>query len=478
VAQNPSGGDGRGWMEHAMPNDAVNAKLRADLRGQLFEPSDAGYADARQLYNAMIDKRPHMIARCADVADVITAVNFGRENDLLIAVRGGGHSGPGLGSCNDGLVIDLSAMKGVRIDPAARTVRVLAGCTQGDVDHATHAFGLAVPAGIVSTTGISGLTLGGGHGYLSRKHGLTIDNLLEADVVLADGSFVTASSTQNADLFWALRGGGGNFGVVTSFLFQAHPVRMVYAGPIFWEIKHARHVMQWYRDFLPTAREELCSFLGLKAVPSTDPFPREIWGKKIVTLISCYNGTAEDGEEAMRPIRKELPASILDWVGPMPFPAIQSLFDPLLPKGLQWYWKGAFIKSLPDAAIHVHLENAATSPTELSVVHLYPLDGAVQRVPRNATAWGTRDATWSMVIAGIDPDPKKAPMLRTWGRSYWEAVQPYSADGGYVNFMMDDEGEAHLRASYGGNFERLAALKAKYDPTNLFRCNQNIRPRC
>ncbi|HEX2334958.1 MAG TPA: FAD-dependent oxidoreductase, partial [Hyphomicrobiaceae bacterium] len=230
-----------------MPNDAANAKLRADLRGQLFEPSDAGYAEARQLYNAMIDKRPLMIARCADVADVITAVNFGRENDLLIAVRGGGHSGPGFGSCDDGLVIDLSAMKGVRIDPAARTVRVLAGCTQGDVDHATHAFGLAVPAGIVSTTGISGLTLGGGHGYLSRKHGLTIDNLLEADVVLADGSFATASSTQNADLFWALRGGGGNFGVVTSFLFQAHPVRMVYAGPIFWEIKHARQVMQWYR---------------------------------------------------------------------------------------------------------------------------------------------------------------------------------------------------------------------------------------
>jgi hypothetical protein len=463
-------------MEDIVLSTATIAKFKDSLRGPVIQPQDAAFDEARQLYNAMIDKRPRMIALCADMADVIAAVNFGRDNGLLIAVRGGGHSGPGLGSCNDGLVIDLSAMKGVRVDPANRTVRVLAGCTQGDVDHATHAFGLAIPAGIVSTTGISGLTLGGGHGYLSRKHGLTIDNLLEADVVLADGRVVTASSTQHEDLFWALRGGGGNFGVVTSFLFRTHPVRMVYAGPIFWEVKQARHVMQWYRDFLPTAPEELCSFLGLKAVPSTQPFPRELWGRKIVTLISCYNGTPENGERAMQPIRQQLPGAILDGVGPMPFPVIQSLFDALLPKGLQWYWKGAFVKELPDVAIDAHLDYAARSPSELSVMHLYPVDGAVQGVPSDATAWHARDATWSMVIAGIDPDPKQAAALRSWGRSYWEAVQPYGTGGGYVNFMMDDEGEARLRATYGDNFERLVALKTKFDPDNLFRCNQNIQP--
>ena len=459
-----------------MLSDAGIAKFKADLRGQLIEPQDQGYDDARALYNGMIDKRPRMIVRCANAADVISAVNFGRDNNLLIAIRGGGHNGPGLGSCDDGLVIDLSAMKGVRVDPASRTVRVAPGCTQGDVEHATHAFGLAVPAGIVSTTGIAGLTLGGGTGYLTRKHGLTIDNLIEADVVLADGRFVTASGTENQDLFWALRGGGGNFGVVTSFLFRAHPASMVYAGPIMWEIKHARQVMQWYRDFLPKAPVELCSFLGVKTVPSTEPFPKEIWGKKIVTLISCYNGSAEDGEKAFAPIRKELPAAILDWAGPMPFPAIQSLFDGLLPKGLQWYWKGAYVKELPDKAIDVHLEYAMEAPSELSLVHLYPIDGAVHRVGKDETAWSCRDATWSMVIAAIDPDPAKAGALKRWGRAYWEAVNPFTTGGGYVNFMMGDEGDARLKATYGGNFDRLTAAKRKYDPNNLFRVNQNIAP--
>jgi len=456
--------------------DTEIANFKVGLRGQLIEPKDGGYEEARALYNGMIDKRPRMIARCANVADVISAVNFGRDNDLLIAIRGGGHNGPGLGSCDDGLVIDLSAMKGVRVDPASRTVRVDPGCTQGDVEHATHAFGLAVPAGIVSTTGIAGLTLGGGTGYLTRKHGLTIDNLIEADVVLADGRFVTASSTQNQDLFWALRGGGGNFGVVTSFLFRAHPVSMVYAGPIMWGIEHARQVLQWYRDFLPKAPLDLGVFAGVKTVPSTDPFPKEIWGKKIVALIGAYNGSAADGEKAFAPMRKELPAPILDWVGPMPFPAIQSLFDPLMPKGLQWYWKGAYVKELSDKAIDVHLEYAAESPSELSLVHLYPIDGAVHRVGTDETAWSCRDATWSMVIAAIDPDPAKASQLKRWGRAYWEAVGPYTTGGGYVNFMMGDEGDARIKATYGGNFDRLTAVKRKYDPNNVFRVNQNIKP--
>jgi FAD/FMN-containing dehydrogenase len=456
--------------------EAQIAEFRQGLRGSVIEPKDPEYDAARALYNGMIDKRPRLIARCVDVADVIAAVNFGRDNNLLIAIRGGGHNGPGLGSCDDGLVIDLSAMKGVRVDPEARTARVGPGCTQGDVDHACSAFGLAVPAGIVSTTGIAGLTLGGGTGYLTRKHGLTIDSLIEADVVLADGRFVKASKTQNEDLFWGLRGGGGNFGVVTSFLFKAHPAGMIYGGLIMWEIKHARQVMQWYRQFLPKAPLDLGVFVGVKTVPSTDPFPRDIWGKKIAALIGAFNGTAAEGEKAFAPIRKELPKPILDWVGPMPFTAIQSLFDPLMPKGLQWYWKGAYVKELPDAAIDVHLAYAAEAPSELSLVHLYPIDGAVHRVASDETAWSCRDATWSMVIAAIDPDPAKADALKRWGRAYWQAVSPYTTGGGYVNFMMGDEGEARIKATYGGNFERLTALKRKYDPNNLFRVNQNIKP--
>jgi hypothetical protein len=456
--------------------DAEIAGFKTGFRGQVVEPKDEGYDEARALYNGMIDKRPRIIARCADVADVMAAVNFGRDNDLLIAIRGGGHNGPGLGSCDDGLVIDLSPMKGVRVDPASGTVRVGPGCTQGDVEHATHAFGLAVPAGIVSTTGIAGLTLGGGTGYLTRKHGLTIDNLIEADVVLADGRFVTTSATQNEDLFWSLRGGGGNFGVVTSFVFRAHPASMVYGGPIMWDIKHARQVMQWYRDFLPKAPLDLGVFVGIKTVPSTEPFPKEIWGKKIVALIGAYNGSAKVGEKAFAPIRKELPAAILDWVGPMPFPVLQSLFDGLLPKGLQWYWKGAYVKELPDQAIDVHLEYAGQAPSELSLMHLYPIDGAVHRVGETETAWSCRDATWSMVIAGIDPDPAKADALKRWGRSYWEAVNPYTTGGAYVNFMMGDEGDARIKATYGGNFDRLTQIKRKYDPNNLFRVNHNIKP--
>ena len=450
-------------------------KFMTNLRGQLIQPDDKDYESARKLYNAMIDKRPALIARCVDVADVITAVHFGRDNNLLVAIRGGGHNGPGLGSCDDGLVIDLSLMKGVRVDPQNRTVRVGPGCMQGDVDHAGHAFGQAVPAGIVSTTGIAGLTLGGGHGYLTRKPGLTIDNLLEADVVLADGSFITASAKKNEDLFWALRGGGGNFGVVTSFLFRTHPVGNVYGGPIFWDQSEARLIMQWYRDFIPQAPEDLSSFFGMKTVPSTEPFPKELWGKRICALISCYSGPAEKAEEAFKPIRNDLPAPIFDAVGTLPFTALQTMFDPLLPPGFQWYWKGDFVKELPDEAIDAHIEHAALTPSELSLMHLYPIDGAVHRVKSNETAWNCRDATWSMVIAGIDPDPSKAEALTKWARGYWEAVHSYTLGGGYVNFMME-EGEDRIKATYKDNYDRLVEVKRKYDPENLFRVNQNIKP--
>jgi FAD/FMN-containing dehydrogenase len=451
------------------------SKLSEKMRGSVITPSSNEYDAARKVYNGMIDRRPTAIVRCADVADVTAAVNFARQDGLTVAIRGGGHNGAGLGVCDQGLVIDLSPMKGVRVDPANCTVRVEPGCTQGDVDHASHAFGLAVPAGIVSTTGIAGLTLGGGTGYLTRKYGLTIDNLLEADVVLADGSFATVNVSHREDLFWALRGGGGNFGVVTSFVFQAHPVSTVYAGPIFWDAKDARRVMQWYREFLPQAPSELCPFLGLKTVPSTDPFPKELWGKKICALISCYSGPMEQAEEATKPIRQELPQPILDWMGPMPFPALQSLFDPLLPTGFQWYWKGDFVKELSDKAIDAHLEWAAKAPSELSLMHLYPIDGAVHRMGQNETAWGFRDATWSMVIAGIDPDPAKANALTTWAKGYWEAVHPYTLGGAYVNFMMD-EGVDRIKATYRDNYVRLTEVKRKYDPDNFFHINQNIRP--
>ncbi len=452
------------------------AALRVSLRGSIIASGDPGYDEARKVYNGMIDKRPRMIARCVDAADVITAVNFCREQGLLLAIRGGGHNGPGLGSCDDGLVIDLSMMRSVRVDPANRTVRVDAGCTSGDVDHATHAFGLAVPFGIVSTTGVAGLTLGGGTGYLTRKYGLTIDNLLEVDIVLADGSFARASKSEHPDLFWALRGGGGNFGVVVSFLFQAHPVDTVYAGPIFWEATHAVAVMRAYRDFLPTAPEELGAFVGLKTVPSLDPFPRDYWGRRACAVISSYNGPAADGAKLMARLLETLPPPIFNWMGEMPFPSIQALFDPFFPKGLQWYWKGDFVKSLPDEAIEMHIAQAANAPSELSLVHLYPIDGAVHRVPKDATAWNTRDATWSMVIAGIDADPKQADALKTWGRAYWKAIHPFNLEGGYVNFMMDDEVQGRVQATYGDNYSRLASIKSKYDPDNLFRVNQNILP--
>ena len=454
---------------------AIEAFERS-FRGRLIRPGDPDYDAARALYNGMIDKKPALIARCTDAADVIAAVNFARDTKQLVAVRGGGHNGPGLGSCNDGLVIDLSQLKSVRVDPAQRLVRVDPGCTSGDVDHATHAFGLAVPFGIVASTGVAGLTLGGGTGYLTRAFGLTIDNLVECDVVLADGTFVTTSAEQHPDLFWALRGGGGNFGVVTSFVFRAHPVSNVFAGPIFWLAKDASRVMRAYRDFMATAPEQLGIFVGLKTVASVDPFPREHWGQRACAIIGAYNGSAEEAQRVLAPLLDSLPAPIFNWMNTVPLPAMNALFDPFFPKGLQWYWKGDYVKSLPDEAIETHIACAADAPGDMCLMHLYPIDGAVRRVAPDATAWSTRDARWSMVIAGIGNDPAQANLLRTWGREYWNAVHPFNADGGYVNFMMDDEIDGRVQATYGPNYARLTQIKSKYDPHNLFRVNQNIRP--
>ncbi len=449
-------------------------EFKSSLRGELIRPGDEGYDAVRKVYNGMIDRHPRMIARCVDVADVITAVNFARENKMLLAIRGGGHNGGGLGICDDGLVIDLSLIKYTRVDPASRTVRVGGGCTWGDVDHATHAFGLATPTGIISTTGVGGLTLGGGLGHLTRKCGLTIDNLLAADMVLADGSFVTASAEENEDLFWAIRGGGGNFGVVTSFLFRSHPIHTDYAGPMLWELDQATEVMQWYREFITQAPDVINGFFAFLVVPPGPPFPEHLHKKTMCGIVWCYTGPMEKAEETFKPIRSFLPPA-LDLVGPMPHPVLQSMFDALYPPGLQWYWRADFVNELNDEAVALHAKYSSEVPTMHSTMHLYPINGAAHRVGKNDTPWSYRDATWAQVIVGVDPDPANNERIISWTKDYWNALHPHSAGGAYVNFMMD-EGQDRVKTTYRDNYERLVAIKNKYDPTNLFRVNQNIKP--
>jgi FAD/FMN-containing dehydrogenase len=458
-----------------MLDEATVEQFKTALRGELIQQGDEGYDEARKVYNGMIDKRPRMIVRCADVADVISCVNFARDNEVLLAVRGGGHNGAGWGVADDALVIDLSSMRSVRVDPEERTVRVEGGARWGDVDHASHAFGLAIPTGIISTTGVGGLTLGGGHGYLSRKYGLAIDNLLEADVVLADGRLVKASEEENEDLFWALRGGGGNFGVVTSFLFRGNPVSTVYAGPMLWELDRAEEIMRWYREFSPQAPEDLYGFFAFLVVPPVPPFPEHLHNRNMCGVVWCYTGLLEEAEEAFRPIREEVGPAAFEFLGPMPLPVLDSLFDGLYPPGLQEYWRGDFVNELSDEAIALHIRYGSEVPTPLSTMHLYPIDGAVHQVGNNDTAFSYREATWSSVYFGCDPDPANAERITEWTKEYWAALHPYSAGGAYVNFMMD-EGQERIRATYRDDFERLVDIKNEYDPTNLFRVNQNIRP--
>ena len=449
-------------------------ELASLLRGRLLRPSDEGYEQARQVFNGMINKHPALIVRCVDVADVMAAVNFAREHQLTLAVRGGGHSGPGLGTCDDGLVIDLSGMKSVRVDPMARTARVEGGCTLGDVDHATHPFGLAIPSGIMSTTGIGGLTLGGGIGSLARTLGLTIDNLLGVDMVLADGSFVMANAEEHADLFWAVRGGGGNFGVVTSFLFKLHPISTVYGGPMMWPIEQAEEIMKFWHDFILQAPEEINSWFVFLIVPPAPPFPEQFHLQKMCAIVWCYSGALDKADEAFQPIRTSIPPT-MDFAGPIPLPALQSLFDAFTPPGMQWYWKTDFFTDLSDKAIELHLKYAAQLPTMLSTTHLYPINGAVHRVGTSETAFSYREANFAEVILGIDPDPTNNERMIGWARDYWMALHPYSAGGGYVNMMMD-EGTDSVQAAYRDNYTRLAQIKARYDPGNLFHVNQNIKP--
>lgn len=448
----------------------------AALRGQLIRPDDPDYDEARRVHNGMIDRKPALIARCVDVADVIAGVNVARENGLLLAVRGGSHNGPGLGTCDDGLVLDLRGMNGVRVDPVARTARVEGGCTLGEMDHATHAFGLATPGGIISTTGVGGLTLGGGMGHLSRKYGLTIDNLLEVDMVLADGSFVTASEQQHPDLFWAIRGGGGNFGVVTSFLFRLHPVDTVYAGPMLWHMDKAEDVLRWYAEATPNMPEELTGSLLFLSVPPGEPFPEELWNKTMIGIAWCYCGPLDQAEDLFLPIRTRFGTPALDWVGPLPYPALQAMFDPVYPRGMQMYWKAIFVDEVTDEAIGAYIQQAERKPVGSSVIGFHPIDGAASRVADDATPWAYRDAKWAGVILGTAVDPAENDAMIAWTRETWDALHPHSAGAGYINFMMDD-GIDRIQATYRGNYDRLARVKAQYDPDNLFRVNQNIAPR-
>jgi FAD/FMN-containing dehydrogenase len=449
--------------------------LKARLRGPLIAPGDAEYDVVRQVYNGMIDRYPRLIARCRDVADVISVVNFGRNIGLTVAVRGGGHNGAGLGTCDDGVVIDLSLMNGIRVDPLARTVRVEGGSTWGDVDHATHAFGLATPSGVLSTTGVGGLTLGGGLGHLTRAFGLSIDNLLEVDIVVADGSFVTANADQHPDLFWAVRGGGGNFGVVTSFLFRLHPINTVIGGPMLWPLAHARELMQWYRDFITHASDEINGFFAFLKVPPGPPFPEDLWLQTMCGVVWCYTGPKADAQATFEPIQHVAGGPVIDLVGPLPYPALQSMFDPMYPPGQQWFWRADFVAGLTDEAIDLHIQHGSAIPNFLSGSHLYPINGAASRVGKHDTAWSYRDATWGHVMAGVDADPANAGLIRDWTIAYWEALHPYSAGGAYVNMMMD-EGVDRIKAAYRDNYDRLVAIKTRYDPNNLFHVNQNIKP--
>ncbi|MGA9347135.1 MAG: FAD-binding oxidoreductase [Nocardioidaceae bacterium] len=456
------------------------AELKAlgdQLLGALITASDPGYDEARAVYNGMIDRRPLAIARCTNAADVVACVNAARDMGVDVAIRGGGHNAGGLGVWDDALVIDLSTMRNVTVDADEHTVRVEGGCTWNDVDAATVPFGMATPSGFLSSTGVGGLTLGGGIGYLTRRFGLTIDNLLAADVVLADGRLVTTSASSHPDLFWALRGGGGNFGVVTAFTFRCHDIGdhgVIVGGPILYSLDDAAEVMRWYRELLPSLPEELNGWLGMLTIPPAPPFPEELWGTKSCGIVWCYTGPGERADEVFEPI-KEFGSPLLVGVQDMPFSALQSAFDALYPAGLQWYWRADFFNEITDEAIEMHQKHAANLPTGHSTMHLYPIDGYAARVGEDQTAFAYRDGGWAGVIVGVDPDPANNQLITDWTKQYWEDLHPTSAGGAYVNFLMDEGGD-RVRASYKGNYERLAQVKRIYDPGNMFHINQNITP--
>jgi FAD/FMN-containing dehydrogenase len=442
------------------------------LHGALIQPGDEGYDAARRVYNALHDRRPALVVQAADVADVMTAVTFAGEHGLPLAVRGGGHSVPGFGTCDGGLVLSLERLRGIRVDPEGRRVRAEGGCTWADLNHATAAFGMATTGGIVSSTGIAGLTLGGGLGFLARRCGLTCDNLLSADVVTAEGRFLTCSEDHNEDLFWALRGGGGNFGVVTSFEYRLHDVADILGGPTFYPLESG--VMRRYQEWIAEAPEALGAVLGITLGPPL-PFVPEQWhGRPVIVVLTCWSGPATE-DEAIRERLGHLGPIVGQSVQRMPYPVINTLFDDLLPAGLHHYWKGCFTRELTEEAIDVHLDFGARMPCLQSATLLFPIDGACRRVAPDASAFAYRDATFATVLGPSWPDPADSEHNIAWVRAYYQALRPHSEEGGYVNFMSADD--AHrVRANYRQHYDRLVEIKTRYDPTNLFRLNQNIAP--
>jgi hypothetical protein len=455
--------------------DLRSDSLARTLTGKLIVPGDDEYDEARKVWNGMIDRRPAMIARCQTPEDVVASVNFARENDLLIAVRGGAHNVAGNATCDDGIVIDLSGMKQVTVDPVRQTATAQAGCTWADFDSATHPFGLATTGGLVSTTGIAGFTLGGGIGWLLRKYGMTIDNLRGADVVTADGRRVRATSNENSDLLWGLRGGGGNFGVVTAFEYDVHPLSTVLGGLTLYPASRGAEVLRFFRGFVAAAPDELtCIAIFLTAPPA--PFvPAELQMQPAIAIAVCYAGDLDEGQRVVQPLRTFGPPAV-DVICPMPYPVLQSMFDEGAPTGMQNYWKSAFLDDLSDGAVDVLVDAAAAIRSPLAALHIHHLQGAVSRVGAEATAFGNRDAQFVLNIVGLWPDPADSPLNMTWVRNTYSAISPHATGRSYVNFMAD-EGQDRVRAAYPQrSYERLVALKRKYDPANLFRLNQNIRP--
>ena len=461
--------------------EAAIVELRSRLRGRLVEPHDADYDAARLIWNGMFDKRPALIAHCSGTADVIEAVSFAREHSLLTAVRCGGHNSGGSGSCDGGILIDLSAMRAVRIAPKQRTAYVQGGATWGDFDREAQVFGLATPGGVVSATGVAGLTLAGGLGWLRGKYGLSLDNLLAADIVTASGEVVRASETENADLFWGIRGGGGNFGVVTGFEFRLHPVgpTVMFLGPVY-RAEDAAQVMRGWRDFMSTAPDEIGgSMVEFSTIPRSPDYAEEHWGARVMVLAGVWAGPAEEGERALQPLR-ELARPLLEFSGRMPYCAVQKLYDGLFPKGVhRAYFKSVYLNGLTDRMIDEIAPRSADRPSDLTLCSVWHMGGAVARVPADATAFGPRDMRYMLSIDSIWEKPEEDARNLAWSRAFWNDMKHHSKGRAYLNFAgLGEEGEELVRTSYGpANYERLVALKMKYDPTNLFRLNQNIRPR-
>lgn len=450
-------------------------ELQASFGGELVRPDDGDYDEHRKVWNGSIDRRPGLIARCAGVADVRHAVRFAREHELVVAVRGGGHSFPGLSVCDDGILIDLGPMKGIRVDPEAGTVRAQAGVLLGELDRETQAFGLAVPAGIVTHTGLAGLTLGGGIGWIMRKYGLTIDQLQSVDVITADGELVKASEDHNADLFWGVRGGGGNFGIVTDFEFRLNPLGpYVVAGPVFWSMEDAPDVLRFYRDWIADCPDDLMTIVVQRRAPALPVVPPDLVGKLVVAVVACYAGPIEDGERVVRPL-KEFGSPVLDLCQPKPYLAHQQMFDPSFRPGWWYYVRSCDVAELADDVIDIVVEHGTRITSPVSSIALWQMGGAVARVGEDATAFNGRHAGFTFNINGNSQTADGFDAERQWTRDYWSALAPHHTSV-YVNFLME-EGEDRVRQAYGADkYDRLKALKRAYDPTNFFRLNQNIKP--